>query len=224
MSLWRLTWLGDPLKSPLSCSESYDHQCQLWLQQNSQAPLKWEPVSCFSLPLAVSHLLTPWVHLLGICEQNSLCHHKPPLKMCWSSDVKCSMQGSSWAYKGAGLHQVVSSLQMRLHSVESRFSRLTSLTLLPISKFHSYWPWALEASSLAAGGCPSSPGGCIQSEYMLLSLGYIWTLSLGTINEVAAEFVCELSVHVHLKGAHLSAHGVISPEKTWHLGFSRFIQ
>lgn len=37
-------------------------------------------------------------------------------------------------------------------------------------------------------------------------LGVYQHLPLGTVNEVAAESVCELSIHVHFKGGHLSAH------------------
>lgn len=167
---------------------------------------------------------------LGICEQNFLYHHKPPLKMCWSPDVKCSLQGSSWAYKGAGLHQVVSSLQMRLHSVESRFSRLTSLKLLPVSKFHEHFHstdrehWKLPVSLLGVVLQAQVDVSSISLSTCFSVLGVYEHLPLGTINEVAAESVCELSIHVHFKGGHLSAHWVISPEKKWHLGFSSFIQ
>lgn len=66
--------------------------------------------------------------------------------------------------------------------------------------------WKLPA--VTAGFALQAQGGYIQfhSDSMFLSLGYIQTLVTDTVNEIAAESTCELSIHVPLKGGHLSAH------------------
>ena len=184
-------WVG-PLESPLSCSESgamgASFDCNRLtnplLHGNQELPFS----ASYSLTVLLPHGSTFWVSTA--LTDFFLYPHKPNFKIRWSPDVKCSVQVLSWAYKDAGLQQVVLANRWG-HIVWPTYSvEPCSPSLNPPLQTAPQIPWGFPLLLTISTGSfqHSLPGvalhtqdGYIQyhSEYMLLHLGYIWTLVTG---------------------------------------------
>lgn len=131
---------------------------RLWFRQNKEP--KWEPISCILKPH--TYYLTGSPSGSSAYELKFLCHNKSTFKMCWSPEVKCSMQVSSWACKGADLYQVILNLgNPEVFHAEPCFPPWLAPRHSPVSRFHrpfhSYCPCVLQASHTHCCDCPPSP-------------------------------------------------------------------